>query len=114
MGSTILKISTALICFSVVLNIFDIALHLATNQAEVLRISGNIFVIVGSGITLYRRSLKSALIPGLVFYLILNGIFIAFNGIGRMGVVFIFLTIILGILSIWLQNVGQHRLEKSL
>jgi hypothetical protein len=103
MKTTTLKIAAVLLCISVALNVLDVMLHIATNQAELLRIAGNVFIITGSGTALLRRQ-NLALIVGLVSYLVINGIFISLNGIGSAGIVFISLTTILTVISLLLRK----------
>ena len=99
------KIFRIVLCISILLNIFDIVLHVATNQPEVLRITSNILIITASGVALQRQRSKLVLIIGLSSYLILNGIFIALNGIGTAGMAFIALTTAFTILSLFLRKI---------
>jgi hypothetical protein len=81
-----------LLCLLVALNLLDAGLHVATNQVEVLRITGNMCMIVASVIVLARPRLDHILAAGLTVYLVLNGIFVALNNIGNAGAVFIIVT----------------------
>lgn len=98
------KLLRVLLYSSILLNVFDIVLHVVINQPEVLRIVGNILIIVGSGIALLKQRSSLALIVGLVFYLIANGVFIALSGIGGAGMAFISLTTLLTLVSVYLQK----------
>jgi len=99
------KIFTILLYICILLNIFDIVLHIAINQPEILRITGNILIIIGAGIALIRQHSNLVLIIGLMFYLILNGVFVALHGIGSAGIVFISLTTLLILLSLFLRKI---------
>lgn len=83
---------SALLCASILLNIFDIALHIAITQPEILRIAGNVLIIIASSIALSKQYPRRVLTVGLASYLVLNGTFIALNGIGNAGIVFIALS----------------------
>jgi hypothetical protein len=89
-----------LLITSILLNIFDIVLHVAIGQPEALRIIGNTLIIMGSAIALLRWHPKSMLVIGLTSYLVLNFVFIAFNSIGTVGVAFISLTSLLTLLTV--------------
>jgi hypothetical protein len=110
MKTTTLKIYVALLYLTIALNVLDIVLHIATNQAELLRVAGNVLIIAGSGIVLLKRRSNFVLIIGLISYLVLNGIFIALNGIGSAGTMFISLTTIFTLVSLWLQMyIGKEK-----
>lgn len=94
------KLFRVLLYASILLNVFDIVLHIAINQPEMLRIAGNILIILGSGIALLGHRPKLVLVIGLIAYLILNCAFIALDGIGSAGMVFIILTAALTLLSL--------------
>lgn len=99
------KIVRVLLFISIVLNIFDIVLHVAINQPEILRITGNILVILGASIAMQRQHPNLVLISALASYLILNGVFIALNGIGGVGLAFISLTTVLILSSLLLHKI---------
>lgn len=101
------KMFIMLLCLSIVLNMFDVVLHIALNQAEPLRITGNVLIIISSCVALLGHA-NLILVGGLIFYLILNGIFIGLDGIGSAGIVFISLTTILTLTSLWLQKISQQ------
>lgn len=98
------KIFRILLYTSILLNILDIVLHVVTNQPEILRISGNTLIILASGIALKRRRPNLLLGTGLASYLILNGIFIALNGIGTAGIAFTALTTLVTFSSLVLRQ----------
>jgi hypothetical protein len=103
------KFFRMLLYISILLNIFDIVLHIAVNQPEILRITGNIFIILGSGLALLGYRPKLVLTIGLIGYLILNGVFVVLNGIGSAGMVFVGLTTVLTFLSLFL-----HKIKSSI
>lgn len=102
MKTTTRILFSALLCTSILLNIFDIALHIVINQPEILRITGNVLIIIASSIALSRQYPKQTLVIGLMCYLVSNGIFIALNGIGSAGVAFIVLSAVLVLTSLLL------------
>jgi hypothetical protein len=102
------NIFRVLLLLSILLNIFDIVLHIAINQPELLRIAGNILIILVSGIALLRQRSNLALVVGLIFYLTLNTVFIALSGIGSAGMVFISLTTLLILVSLFLHKIRYN------
>lgn len=81
----------------VVINIFDILLHIAINQPELLRITGNV-IIIGAVLMVIKNSKVSyftTLLTAAMLNLILNLIFIINNGIGTLGILLIIITTIL-------------------
>lgn len=91
----ILKTPLALLYVLIALNLTDAALHVATNQVELLRIAGNAAIVAASIMALIRPRSDRILAAGLTTYLVLNGIFVALNSIGNAGAVFIITTTIL-------------------
>lgn len=89
--SRVLTIVVALV------NVGDIVLHVAIDQAEPLRIAGNIVVIVAALGMLAAGALRrpSVAIAAAVVNLTLNLVFIVSSGIGGLGAVLIALTTIL-------------------
>lgn len=79
------------------LTVFDIVIHVVSDQVEPLRIAGNIIVLVAAlGILVVPR-VRRAWVPiaaGL-WNLVLNIIFIAQQGIGALGVALIAATTVL-------------------
>lgn len=81
----------------VVINIFDILLHIAINQPELLRIAGNV-IIIGAVLMVIKNSKVSyfiTLLTAAMLNLILNLIFIINNGIGTLGILLIIITTLL-------------------
>ena len=78
-------------------NVGDIALHVAIDLVEPLRIAGNIVVIVAALGILAVSALRKPVIPiaAALVNLALNLVFIAIFGIGGLGAVLIALTTIL-------------------
>ncbi len=79
------------------LNLGDIALHVAIDDVEPLRVTGNIVVIVAAFVLLLwprARRLITPIIAAAV-NLVLNNVFIALEGIGLLGVVLIAVTTLL-------------------
>ena len=78
-------------------NLGDIALHVAIDQVEPLRVAGNIVVIVAALGVLAVAALRRPVIPvgAAVVNLGLNLVFIVIFGIGGLGAVLIALTTIL-------------------
>jgi hypothetical protein len=89
--------SRALTVAIALLNIGDIALHVAIDQVEPLRIAGNVIVIVAALGMLALGALRIPVVPILagLLSLVLNLIFIVTSGIGGLGAVLIALTTIL-------------------
>lgn len=100
MKSKISKPSKLLLYFLILLNLFDIVLHVAIGQPETLRITANALIVASSGCALLAYRTRLMLIIGLTFYLILNCIFIVLNGIGSAGVVFISITTALALAAL--------------
>lgn len=84
-------------------NVFDVLLHIAINQPELLRIVGNIIIVAASILIILKTKLNHRYLSlaGLVFYLALNIIFIINNGIGNLGVILILTTTILSSVNIF-------------
>ena len=64
--------------------VFDIVLHVATNQAEPLRIIANLAVLqwlAGAGLGRLRPNFHSTGVAAVVVYLVLNGAFLAQAGL---------------------------------
>lgn len=99
--SRILTIAVAL------LNLGDIALHVAIDDVEPLRVSGNIVVIVAAFVILLwprARRLITPIIAAAV-NLVLNLVFIALEGIGPLGAVLIAVTtVLLAVLALALRR----------
>ena len=79
------------------LNLGDIALHVAIDDVEPLRVTGNIVVIVAAFVLLLwprARRLITPIIAAAV-NLVLNNVFTALEGIGPLGVVLIAVTTLL-------------------
>jgi collagenase-like PrtC family protease len=87
----VLTIAVALV------NVGDIALHVAIDQVEPLRVAGNIVVIVAAIGLLAVAALRRPAVPiaASVVNVILNLVFIVMFGIGGLGAVLIALTTIL-------------------
>lgn len=81
----------------VALNVFDIVVHVATDQVEPLRIAGNVVVLVASLALLFVASARRAWVPAVAggVSLALNAVFIALNGIGVAGAVLVAVTTVL-------------------
>ena len=98
----------------VILNIFDIVIHVNSNQVEILRILGNIACIIPM-LILSREDKKSKtkiwINGSLLFYFMFNGIFLAIPGNGglegRTGMtIFLSLTTLLHYLALFnLKNI---------
>lgn len=83
--------------FLAALTVFDIVIHVATNQVEPLRIAGNVTVLVAALallVTLWARRAWVPIAAGLG-NLILNVIFITREEIGTLGIVLIAATTVL-------------------
>ena len=79
------------------LTVFDIVIHVATDQVEPLRIAGNIMVLataVGVLVIQRMRRVWVALTAG-GWNLVLNVIHVTLNGIGVLGVILIATTTVL-------------------
>lgn len=84
-------------------NIFDILLHIAINQPELLRIISNLIIIFASILIILKTKLNHKYIVslGLISYLALNIIFVVNNGIGNLGIILILTTTILSLVNIF-------------
>jgi hypothetical protein len=78
-------------------NVGDLALHIAIDQVEPLRVTGNLVVIVAVLGMLAVRALRRPVVPiaAGVANLVLNLVFIVTSGIGSLGAVLVALTTIL-------------------
>ncbi|GHF17161.1 hypothetical protein GCM10011600_17410 [Pseudolysinimonas yzui] len=78
-------------------NLGDIVLHVAIDQAEPLRIAGNVVVIAAAVGMLVVAALRKPAVPIVAgsVSLVLNLVFIVTSGIGGLGAVLIALTTIL-------------------
>jgi hypothetical protein len=86
-----------LIVVVALVNVGDIALHVAIDQVEPLRIAGNVIVIVAMLGMLASHALRTPWVPAVAgaASLALNLVFIVTSGIGGLGAVLIALTTIL-------------------
>lgn len=91
----IFKAQLGLPCLLITLNLIDAALHIATDQVELLRISGNVAMIAVATVVLVKPQHDRIFAAGLTAYLVLNGVFVALNDIGNAGAVFIITTTVL-------------------
>jgi hypothetical protein len=91
------SLARILIVVVALVNVGDIALHVAIDQVEPLRIAGNVVVIVAALGMLWLDALRSAVVPivAALVNLGLNVVFIVTSGIGGLGAVLIALTTIL-------------------
>lgn len=67
----------------IVWNLFDIAIHVAVEQVEILRVTGNAVLIIAAAAILLRRGGSHPahpLVLALVVFVVLNGVFIIGNG----------------------------------
>ncbi|QPE05674.1 hypothetical protein IT882_06720 [Microbacterium schleiferi] len=73
------------------LTVFDIVLHVAIDQVEPLRISGNLVVLAAALAVLLVPVARRAWIPALAgaISLALNLVFVAREGIGTMGAILV-------------------------
>lgn len=87
----------------IIINILDALLHIVTNQAETLRISSNLVIIISTSLLLLKKipNSKRSYLLALSAYIALNGLFILINGIGPVGMVLIFATIALQIKTLF-------------
>jgi len=79
------------------LNIGDIALHVAIDDVEPLRVTGNVVVILAAAALLFWPRLRHLLTPVIAagINLALNLVFIALEGIGPLGAILIAATTLL-------------------
>lgn len=91
------SLARILIVVVALVNVGDIALHVAIDQVEPLRIAGNIVVIAAAVGGLALPALRTPVVPIVagVVSLGLNLVFIVTSGIGGLGAVLIALTTIL-------------------
>ena len=87
----------------VLLNIFDMILHVVIDRVEPVRISGNIIVIFGALFAVFSTSMprRTAVAVGLVCYAVLNGWYVVQSGIGVVGAGLIAGTIALSVAFLW-------------
>jgi len=79
------------------ITVFDIVIHVATDQVEPLRIAGNIIVLVSvfGVLLLPRLRLVWVAVAAGGWNLVLNLIHISLNGIGALGIALIAVTTVL-------------------
>jgi hypothetical protein len=79
------------------ITVFDIVIHVATDQVEPLRIAGNVIVLVASLGILAIPAVRRAWVPAAagLWNLVLNVIHVTNEGIGTLGVVLIAATTVL-------------------
>ncbi len=66
------------------LQFLDIAVHVASDQAEPLRITANLVILVWAAFPFSGRmspAVRRATLPALAAYLLLNGVFLAQHGL---------------------------------
>jgi hypothetical protein len=74
--------STLLLVISIALiQIFDIIIHAATNQIEIIRVTSNLIILLWLGISASGKFNQKLSLVSVAFYLILNIIFLAQNGL---------------------------------
>lgn len=77
-----------LIIITILIQLFDVAIHIITDQVELLRIISNGVIIVGLFVALKGIRKFSAILAGTVaIYLILNIIFLSMEGIRNDGTI---------------------------
>ena len=76
---------------TLVLNVADAILHVATDQVEVLRILSNLLLIVTSAVLIYRPPWERATtcLTAAGLYFALNALSIVTQGIGPLGIMLI-------------------------
>jgi hypothetical protein len=102
--------------------VFDIVVHVATNQIEPIRIVSNMFIFVWLGIVGSGRLTHIAwrVVGGFVgVYLLLNGVFLSNQGLtnpdnnGEFRTVLFVLVGVTVVLSMWLTNVFANHTDKA-
>ncbi len=85
------SIQQTLLIALVVINVFDVALHVAIDQVEPLRVAGNAVLLLASIALLALAGWRRSWVPfaAAAVNLALNLVFIALVGIGPLGVVLI-------------------------
>ena len=80
-----------------VANIFDVVIHVITDQVEPLRITGNVIALVAAGVLLTIPRTRHPWVPLVAggLSLLLNLVFIATQGIGVLGALLVTLTTLL-------------------
>ena len=83
----------------VIVNVFDIVIHVATDQVEPLRITGNVIILISSLVLLTVPGSRRAWVPLLAgaLSLALNLVFVANEGLGRAGWILVGTTTLLSI-----------------
>jgi len=77
-----MKKSTLLLVISIALiQIFDIIIHAATNQIEIIRVASNLIILLWLGISASGKFNQKFSLAPVAFYLILNIIFLTQNGL---------------------------------
>ena len=99
-ASTAPKLSVLALVLTVVvalLNVGDVVLHVAIDQVEPLRVTGNAVVVVAALGMPMVAALRAPAVPitAAAVNLVLNTVFIAVFGIGPLGAVLIALTTVL-------------------
>jgi len=112
--------STTLLAISIAfLQIFDIIIHAATNQIEILRVTSNILILlwlVMVGLRKLNTNFLAVSIGSIALYLMMNIIFLAQSGLtnpeqgGELRVtllVLVFLTIVLSSLLVYIKGKSE-------
>ena len=79
----------------ILLNVFDVVLHVAIDRAEPIRITGNTLIILAAAFSIFSTSISNgrrAVAVGLIGYIGLNAWFVLQSGIGPVGVGLIAIT----------------------
>jgi hypothetical protein len=86
--------------FSIIINILDVILHIATGQPEALRITSNLLIIVSGTLLLINPRYLTLFTVALSIYVGLNTLFILLEGIGPAGALLIGATVLAGLFII--------------
>lgn len=91
---TITRLKVLLITILILINVFDVVLHVVIGQPELLRIISNSIMII-SGLIAYKLPYSKILTgTAAIAYIVLNLLVIAQNGIGVVGMLLIIATVL--------------------
>lgn len=100
--------TSMLIYLTLLVNIFDVVLHVGIGQPEALRITGNVFIIISSILLALNSRYQMLFTFSICAYILLNTSFVVLFGIGIMGAVLIATTTLTGMVLVRRRQRTQH------
>lgn len=88
--------TAAIMAALILLNAGDVALHVAVDRIEPIRVTANVLVVTAALLAAFQpRTKLPALLAAGAAHVLLNGYFIAVHGIGPVGAVLVTATLLL-------------------